>query len=174
MYTSPGWTSRHISIFPIPPLRVLVLLLHSQANKLHHWSTNSPAPIIFFNTPNVKTICQFSDFKVSRKTEGRVCLSFTQANTPCSHGSTHSHGCAPFLSDQFAICACIRCVYSPSRVCAPCFFSRFPLSSPSPFLSHDICPTPLLIGLLYGCACALRGEDSVSYTHLTLPTTPYV
>ena len=35
-------------IFPIPPLRVLVLLLHSQANKLHHWSTNSPAPIIFF------------------------------------------------------------------------------------------------------------------------------
>ena len=27
---------------------MLVLLLHSQANKLHHWSTNSPAPIIFF------------------------------------------------------------------------------------------------------------------------------
>ena len=49
-------------IFPIPPLRVLVLLLHSQANKLHHWSTNSPAPIIFFIGPVVRPLVELSNW----------------------------------------------------------------------------------------------------------------
>jgi hypothetical protein len=82
------------------------------------------------------------------------------ANTSCSQESTHSHECAPFLSDQFAICACMCCVFSPPACAhhAVSYASLFP--PPLPAFPPTIPPPPHCTGLLQGCACALRGEDT--------------
>jgi len=110
------------------------------------------------NTPLLQTVSRFRG--LSQKTEGRVSLSFVQANTSCSQESTHSHECAPFLSDQFAICACMCCVFSPPARAHHAVSYASLLPPPLPAFPTTIPPPPHCTGLLQGCACALRGEDT--------------
>ena len=77
-----------------------------------------------------------------------------QANTSCSQESTHSHECAPFLSEQFAICACMCCVFSPPACAhhAVSYASLFPPLSrvfTSSLPSHPRCSShrPLSLDL---------------------------
>ena len=77
-----------------------------------------------------------------------ACKAWVQANTSCSQESTHSHECAPFLSDQFAICACMCCVFSPPACAhhAVPYASLFP--PPLPAFPTTLAPSPHCTGLL--------------------------
>ena len=110
-------------------------------------------------TPTTATgSCQcfgFPDLVVKKRRVGSPSV-LVQANTSCSQESTHSHECAPFLSDQFAICACMCCVFSPPACAhhAVSYASLFPLLSrvfTSSLPSHPRCSShrPLSLDLSY-------------------------